>query len=934
MRVANARGVMKKLLYTLSWCGLVAPLAAQTHEWTGGVSGVWSASANWDVAPPFPNFDRLYFNNGVNTTNTVDGSYTGARIDFGTSSGSLIGGGFVFNAGTPGDSLTLTQGIRTDSDHTHTFALPVTFAASGFTTIDNSLVGGLTPGQHRIHFTDSAETAAGNTLAVDNVGGRDLLRVNFFEGIGGDGSVQVGTGQTVQDTFVGLYKNSTFTGDLRMRNDVTVFDGPTEAGRLSGVSRIFIEAPVDFTVNRSVLHLGEIADGPPPFVFPDRINDAAEINLRNGELSIFRPITNSSTPHTEVVDSLRFQFGHSFIRINGLDVDEPFDLETTTFKKDSPGATAVLHASITAAIPVGSQLAFIGDVEYRVTDEGASNIGLIGGLGSPLNVNDTQIAIVPWVVGGDSTGTALTFLTHVDTGAGVRAFRALEDTQYQTDINAAATLDNVSLPGATLTASRDINALRLWQPAFGDTALDLGGFTLDIGSGALLITANSAGHAIENGTLAFGARGYLINESSGAEISADIVAPDGFTLSGGAPLTLLGTNTVGASVYVNQSVNVKTDAPFGTESTDLAHLNQDVQLTLSGKPGGGGPVIASQFEINGGHVRITADNTSATLNGEIRSNLPVVGERASVYLETVYSGDSGASLRLNGPLTAAQSTDWVLNAHNDTPSQYGGSVIEIAGVIQSATTGNVRLFSRGMGDKILIGNHTYDGGTTHTAGRLSLQSSLTTGSVTGTGDVVVFSSDAPTPTPAQLIGHGRIAGNVSFQAGSVSPSPLSTTLDATGTIIFGNNVSFAASNGQNSNAEFDLFSTAEFDRWSCDGAAPTLTLGNAVDLVVNLHYDVQTSDTFRIASSVNPFASVGGSFINPGNMLPLHDQDIFAVSSIFGTRFFQIDYGADYIDLTAVAVPEPASAALLVSGALGAVGMLRRAKRKRAIFVR
>jgi autotransporter-associated beta strand protein len=291
-------------------------------------------------------------------------------------------------------------------------------------------------------------------------------------------------------------------------------------------------------------------------------------------------------------------------------------------------------------------------------------------------------------------------LTTYDSTYGLRGLNT--STEMATLASGMTGAENAIVTGnTTLTGSTSINAL------YGAGGTISGSGTLNVISGAIVCNVN---YTIGNSVLAFGSAEGEINiaNTRTLTINSGITGSGGVTIcledynSNSASLVLAGSNTyTGITTVEGNSANLK------VELTD-AYALQNSTLNYNGYG------ASVQFGASGGN-----NLTSATFGG--------LG--GSQNLALVNSGPSGGAVSL-------------------TVGQDGASTV-YSGVLSGAGS----LTKSGTGTLTLSGANTYTGATKVTAGGLSIDGSLASGSA------VTVSSGAT------LGGTGTIAGPVTVSSG-------------------------------------------------------------------------------------------------------------------------------------------------------------------------
>src|SRR5262249_21696773 len=119
------------------------------------------------------------------------------------------------------------------------------------------------------------------------------------------------------------------------------------------------------------------------------------------------------------------------------------------------------------------------------------------------DASTSERAIVPWVYGDNTAaGNGSDLVTHDSNGG----FRTLTSDEYLTvggnegGLPNADTNSNLKVTiNQTATATNGVNGL-----VVGNASIDLGGNTLNVKSGAILMSAGTGATQISNGVVAFG----------------------------------------------------------------------------------------------------------------------------------------------------------------------------------------------------------------------------------------------------------------------------------------------------------------------------------------------------------------------------------------------------------------------------------------------
>jgi autotransporter-associated beta strand protein len=344
-----------------------------------------------------------------------------------------------------------------------------------------------------------------------------------------------------------------------------------------------------------------------------------------------------------------------------------------------------------------------GTVNYSksATGSGSANfstttINFNGNLGGAITIGGND-----WVI-GSASGSATS----------ISAYSAYTTT---TDPSAWVVANNVSLGAVTVgtfTANTTINSLKYTATPVSD--ITLGGNTLTLGSGGLLVTG-SAAPTISGGTLQGGSGTDLIVQqysTSDLNISAtlaDNTTATSLTKSGPGKLIITGTDNMTGANYLNGGT---------VEVSDLAKLAS-------------GPLV-----MNNGALRYTGSDASSTraitVNG-VGAIIDVAGGTTLTQTGAIVSGGG-----VNSPINGVNMGDW---------------------------SGLTKI---GSGTLVLAANNVYNGPTVVSNGVLSVNG---TNSLTGTSGLTNYSGGGSfTVYGGTLGGMGMISGPVDIKnGGTISP---------------------------------------------------------------------------------------------------------------------------------------------------------------------
>ena len=218
----------------------------------------------------------------------------------------------------------------------------------------------------------------------------------------------------------------------------------------------------------------------------------------------------------------------------------------------------------------------------------------------------------------------------------------------------------------------------------------------------------------------------------------------------------------------------------------------------------------------------------------------------------------------------------------------------------------------GAGAVTVSGNNTYTGATNVKQGTLIVSGSLSaTSSVSGSSGTIInvdgWVNDAAGITSAGMVqGHGTIS-NVNISAGGTLAPGLSTANSFTsfllvnsGDVTFADSTSTLSLRLGSSALDCDHLQIAS-GNLNLNGAKLTLDLSNYVSQGIGTIYDIVWGGAGSTGTGSNVFAQ--GSSITASN------GEVFAIHYAYDAGF-----GATDIALELIAVPEPATWAMVLSG--------------------
>ncbi|MEK0447998.1 MAG: hypothetical protein RL088_266 [Verrucomicrobiota bacterium] len=475
-------------------------------------------------------------------------------------------------------------------------------------------------------------------------------------------------------------------------------------------------------------------------------------------------------------------------------------------------------------------------------------------------------------------------------------------------------------------------------------ALTLGaaGGALSVDDSATTLTASgviSGGALVKNGSgsvLLTAANTY----SGGTTVSAGRLQGNTNTAFGTGPITI-GDTAANASIYLGQRADITNpvtvsalgsgtvvigadDSGSGTNASTYAGL-----ITLNRPTTFSGEVLTDRLAIDG---QVTGNVGTLTVSGGARTtflstlndftgDIVITGTgtilQASVATaaETIPNGSSitvnaGAILQLasNGGAETINALNGAGTVRTFPTAAFGGNLIlgsangsgTFSGTLVNGTN-PLSLTKVGTGTQTLTGSNTYTGATTVNDGSL-----IVNGSISGS---------ATTVNAGTLGGNGTV-GALTLAGGNLAPGNSAGILNANGNTSLNGGTFTAEINGPTAGTGYDQLNVTG-----------TVNFGGTVQLSLSLGFDPSDdgSQTFTLVAN-NDIDAI--SFVDSNSRFAIGANLLEEGESFFiGAQDFAISYigGSDANDVVLTAIPEPASAVLLLGG-LAALGMRRRRK--------
>lgn len=439
--------------------------------------------------------------------------------------------------------------------------------------------------------------------------------------------------------------------------------------------------------------------------------------------------------------------------------------------------------------------------------------------------------------------------------------------------NDTTTNGSVLLAAALQPASILVNNNSL-PYTFGGTGTITGSGPLTK-NGAGTVTINTTNSAYSGNITLTGGTVTLGNGTS--------LGSGALTLSGGSTFSVGSSATFSGPIIVpaGQTGTFNSGALGNTFAGNLSSGDATSVLNFAGGESFSG-INSAQFDGFTGTINIQSGatlrfftgtgNTFSSFNPTFIINGTLQPRNAGNIIQLGAFSGSGT---LSGPQSNSGSGDtlYVLGGNNASAT--------FSGIISSNTAvpgSGVIVNKIGTGTLTLSGANTYAGGTTVSAGTLSVNN--TSGSAVGTGDMEIFSG-------AALTGNGTIAASTTVDNGTtLAPG------NPTGTLIISNNLAL----NDNSLLQFDLgtssdsvqvsgdlaltglltvtnaggFQAGSYTLFTCGGA---LALGN-LQLVsapagYNYSFDTSTPGIVKLIVTVAAPPMIGGAALNLGDRMVL-----------------------------------------------------------------
>jgi fibronectin-binding autotransporter adhesin len=482
------------------------------------------------------------------------------------------------------------------------------------------------------------------------------------------------------------------------------------------------------------------------------------------------------------------------------------------------------------------------------------------------------------------------------------------------DFASAALGDGVSETIGALTASSGTIATNASKnSASGNTitvagATTISGASFNVNQGSTLstssldLTTNSSSNRIVGGNLIVGSGGLAITQAAAGTSALTLYeSPSSGVLTLNGNLTF--TNSTGSTNSATITRGIGTgyiDLGGGTRTFTIndGAATDDLQVTVKVTNGGlikeGAGALAfgntlsdytGNTTINGGTIRANSTTTLANQSTYALANTAGVTLDLNNFSHTI-GGLSGGGAT-GGTVTLGTAT--LTAGNNNASTTYSGAI-----------TGSGGLTKTGTGSLTLASNLAYTGATLVSNGTLVVNGTLASSGLTLNG------------ANAVLGGSGRVNA-LTLTQGTFGPG------NSAGTFTVDGNVSFGAA----SIFSVEAASSASFDKLIVNGAGSTVSINSAATLALSGFSALSTLSTGTefILIENNSTSSISGTFFGYAQ----------GQSFTLGANTYQTSYllgGGDNNDfgfvVTASAIPEPSTVAILAGLTVLAAATLRR----------
>ena len=572
------------------------------------------------------------------------------------------------------------------------------------------------------------------------------------------------------------------------------------------------------------------------------------------------------------------------------------------------GSTTVTAGTLTLAAADG-----ISDSSNLLVNGGSFNIaafnetlgsvtltsGTLGGTGTLTGSSyDLQGGTVNAVLGAGAI-TISTGTTTLGSAGRLNSASALTISSGRLNLGGNESINNLILSNGTLGGTGTLSSSSDYDVQSGTISANLGGAAglTKSGSGSVLLTGSnsySGATLISAGTLSISSIGALASTS-------------GVSLDNGANLTYTGstgnlaksiTVTSGTGTIENTGTALLTLSGALTKNgTTLVLKGGSNGITVSGSIGGSNP--NSDLMIDGGVTTLANANTytgptylqnGAALTASVANALPTANGRSALIMDADGTGSStltlGASQSI-ASLTGAANSSVILASHTLTIGDATGSSTYAGGI-----SGTGALVKDGASTQILSGTNTYTGGTTISAGTLSITggSALAdTGTLSFANASGAVLSISASETIGSLSGGGASGGNILIASGQTLTVNQAANTTFSGAISGANLVKNGSGtltvNGSNTYTGTTTVNsgTLAADSSNALGATSQIIVNNGGSFLVTADNAVNDSANVTLAGGT---LAVSGTTNESVGLLTLSANSVIDLDGFIGTLRF------------------------------------------------
>jgi autotransporter-associated beta strand protein len=456
------------------------------------------------------------------------------------------------------------------------------------------------------------------------------------------------------------------------------------------------------------------------------------------------------------------------------------------------------------------------------------------------------------------------------------------------------------------SGNSSFSSLRMAGSTGGNATLSVSGGNLAVTTWSSIIASGTSSQAhiiLTGGTATL----PVFPTTRGSGATADFKFDGGVLRPTVGSLTYMQANAFTNAWLTNNGAKIDTNAKditIGQVLSDFSGANGTLTkqglgtLTLSGEN-----TYSGTTTVNGGVLSLT--NSLAIKNSALDTANSVTGT-VTAGLKTTQTALTFGGLTGNKDLasvfTTASGGYTAVTALTLNPGT--GLTHTYSGAIANGAVGGMSLTKTGDGTQILTGTNSYTGVTNVNSGKLVINGSISTSSLT---TVAVGATLGGSGTVGKTVINGTLAvGN------SPGQMNFTDTLGLNGTTVMEIDGTLGAG----------VTDGHDFINLTGIGAAGVLTYGGAMTLDIGVIFGsgIYSWNLFDMASETGTFTSISLADLYSGSLL---DGDLNGVwDLVSGDNTWQFTESTGVLDLAVVTIPEPNVAALL--GGLGTLVLLRR----------